>query len=47
MAIAAAAQEADLDRFEKKIRPVLAERCYACHSASAARTTRRTEARFD
>jgi hypothetical protein len=30
LAIAAAAQEAALDRFEKKIRPVLAERCYAC-----------------
>src|SRR5437016_4759815 len=36
VAIAAAAQEAALDRFEKKIRPVLAARCYACHSASAA-----------
>src|SRR5438552_18470002 len=34
VAIAAAAQE---DRFEKKIRPVLVARCYACHSASAAR----------
>ena len=36
MAIAAAARKADLDRFEKKIRPVLAEPCYACHSGSAA-----------
>jgi hypothetical protein len=35
IAIAAAAQEANLDHFEKKIRPVLAERCYPCHSASA------------
>ena len=35
-AIAAAAQDAALDRFEKEIRPVLAGRCYACHSASAA-----------
>ena len=35
-AITAAAQDAALDRFEKEIRPVLAERCYACHSASAA-----------
>ena len=35
-AIAAAAQDTALDRFEKEIRPVLAARCYACHSASAA-----------
>ena len=27
-----------IDFFEKKIRPVLAERCYQCHSAAAART---------
>ncbi len=27
-----------IDLFEKKIRPVLAERCYRCHSAEAART---------
>ena len=27
-----------IDFFEKKIRPVLAERCYQCHSAEAART---------
>ena len=26
---------ADPDVFEKKIRPVLAERCYSCHSASS------------
>ena len=25
----------DADFFEKRIRPVLAERCYECHSASA------------
>jgi len=25
----------DVDLFEKKIRPVLIERCYSCHSASA------------
>ena len=36
-AIAAAAQDAALDRFEKEIRPVLAERCYTCHSASPRR----------
>jgi hypothetical protein len=36
VAIAVAAQEAELDRFEKKIRPILVERCYACHSASVA-----------
>jgi hypothetical protein len=28
-------QEATVDHFEKKIRPVLAARCYACHSTSA------------
>ena len=27
-----------IDFFEKKVRPVLAERCYSCHSAQAART---------
>ena len=27
-----------IDFFEKKIRPVLAERCYQCHSAESART---------
>ena len=27
-----------IDFFEKRIRPVLAERCYQCHSAEAART---------
>lgn len=31
----AAQTAADVEFFEKKIRPVLAERCYACHSASA------------
>ena len=35
-AIAGSAQESNLDRFEKKIRPVLAQRCYGCHSTSAA-----------
>jgi hypothetical protein len=29
------AQETALDHFEKKIRPVLASRCYACHSSAA------------
>ncbi|MEJ7607051.1 MAG: hypothetical protein WKF37_12500 [Bryobacteraceae bacterium] len=24
----------DVDHFEKKIRPVLASRCYSCHSSS-------------
>lgn len=28
---------ATLDFFEKKIRPVLAEKCYECHSAKAKR----------
>ena len=27
---------ADLEHFERKIRPVLVERCYACHSQEAA-----------
>jgi hypothetical protein len=34
-ATGACAQEAGLDHFEKKIRPVLARQCYACHSSSA------------
>ncbi len=29
------AQTADVDFFEKKIRPVLVEQCYSCHSAQA------------
>ena len=28
----------DADFFEKKIRPVLSERCYSCHSAKALRS---------
>ena len=36
LAIGARAQNAAIDHFEKKIRPVLAAHCYACHSASAA-----------
>src|SRR5215210_8645482 len=32
---AAPSDLAQLDFFEKKIRPVLAEQCYECHSASA------------
>lgn len=35
IALSASAQNAALDHFEKKIRPVLASRCYACHSANA------------
>ena len=31
-----AAKRAGLDFFESKIRPVLVERCYSCHSAKAA-----------
>jgi hypothetical protein len=34
-ALASAAPETDVDFFEKKIRPVLVEHCYRCHSASA------------
>ena len=29
------AQETALDHFEKKVRPILASRCYACHSSAA------------
>ena len=36
LAIRADAQNAAIDQFEKKIRPVLVSRCYACHSTSAA-----------
>ncbi len=36
LAIAAGPQNAAIDHFEKKIRPVLASHCYACHSKSAA-----------
>lgn len=34
-AVYAGAQDSALERFESRIRPVLAARCYACHSASA------------
>ena len=34
-AIPADAQNAAIEQFEKKIRPVLASRCYPCHSKSA------------
>ncbi len=33
---ASAAPPADLEHFEKKIRPVLVEHCFQCHSAAAA-----------
>jgi hypothetical protein len=35
MVTGAAAQDAGLDLFEKRIRPVLVEHCYPCHTASA------------
>ncbi|MBY0524082.1 MAG: PSD1 and planctomycete cytochrome C domain-containing protein [Gemmataceae bacterium] len=31
----AASSDADIDFFEKKVRPVLVEHCYSCHSAAA------------
>ena len=36
LATAASAQDAALEHFEKKIRPVLAASCYPCHSSSVA-----------
>ncbi len=37
LALGAAAQEAqDFEHFEKHVRPLLAEKCYACHSSGAA-----------
>ena len=36
LVIGADAQNAAIDHFEKKIRPVLASRCYPCHSTSTA-----------
>ena len=36
-AVATAADPAQIEFFEKKIRPVLVERCYECHSAEAAK----------
>ena len=38
LGVAEALGQDRIDFFEKKIRPVLAERCYQCHSAEAART---------
>ena len=38
VAVPEALGQEHIDFFEKKIRPVLAERCYQCHSANAART---------
>ena len=35
VANAIAAQDEGLDFFEKKIRPVLVQHCYKCHSAKA------------
>jgi hypothetical protein len=35
IAMSMMAQETALDHFEKKIRPVLASRCYGCHSSAA------------
>ena len=36
LALGSGTQNAAIDHFENKIRPVLASHCYACHSASAA-----------
>ncbi len=35
VALPAAARADDADFFETKVRPVLAEHCYSCHSAAA------------
>ncbi len=35
LSLTAVASEAGLEHFEKKIRPLLAENCYACHGADA------------
>ena len=35
LAAALAAPAADVEFFERKIRPVLAEKCYPCHNAKA------------
>ena len=35
-AVAARAQAADIEFFEKQVRPLLAARCYACHSVGKA-----------
>src|ERR1051326_4830965 len=35
LALLALQADSDGDVFEKKIRPLLAERCYSCHSASS------------
>src|ERR1700722_15293247 len=36
-AVSGAPSEADLDFFEKKVRPVLADNCYSCHSTATKR----------
>jgi len=36
--LCAAPSAADLDFFEKKVRPILVERCYECHSAEAGKS---------
>ncbi len=35
LVLLAAFQDSDLDFFEKRIRPLLADKCYSCHSAKA------------
>ena len=37
-ASAAVTPAADLEFFEKKIRPILVEHCYSCHSAEAVKS---------
>jgi len=39
LAAALAAAPAGVEFFESKIRPVLAEKCYACHSAKTVATS--------
>ena len=45
-ALAAAPDRESIDFFEKKIRPVLVENCYKCHSVESKKKKGRALARF-